>query len=194
MTDITTIPRRPKPNRPRWGWTAWEATVGYIAQHHSPDATLKLEIHPMAHVIGWGATLSWGGQREAVTEMHSFPGALTTLWQKVEQSHDIFKSLDALAKRPADYGDDHWLDEQTYAIFSRLVNATDTVLTGDWQIIMTYRPVDMPDKRHQTRLIAQSGAISRAGRGPTLREACRSLYHNVAPVYQMVTESNHTPK
>jgi hypothetical protein len=61
---------------------------------------------------------------------------------------------------------------------------TDTVFQGDWLIVLVYRSVAEPDKRLQTRLIAEQAAVNRGGNGATLRDACRDLYHNAAPIYK----------
>jgi hypothetical protein len=61
---------------------------------------------------------------------------------------------------------------------------TDTVFQGDWLIVVVYRPVGEPDKRLQTRLIAEHIEVNRGGNGATLRDACRDLYHKAAPIYQ----------
>jgi hypothetical protein len=184
MAEEKTFAERPVPKRPQWGWLAWEATVGYIHQQHSPDATLKLQIYPMKHFIGWAASLTWGDNSELVDDQTSFADALNGLWSLVEQNHEIVDSLDAATRRPKGYADDQWLDEATYDVFSRLVNTTDTVFKGDWQIILLYRPIESPEKRIQTRLLADNNAVNRGGSGPTLRDACRSLFHNAAPIYQ----------
>jgi hypothetical protein len=163
---------------------AWEATVGYIHQHHSPDATLKLEIYPMDYIMGWAASLSWSDWQESVRDQQSFADSLNKLWHQVDQNHDLIDSLEMAVRRPINYGDDEWLDELTYEAFSRLVNTTDTIFMGDWQIIILYRPVESPNNRVQTRLIADRTVVNRGGNGPTLRDACRHLFHNAAPIYQ----------
>lgn len=175
---------RPVPKRPKWGWLAWEATVGYIHQKHNSDATLKLEVYPMEYIMGWSASLSWGDWQESVSDQQSFADALNSLWKKVEQNHNLLNSLEAAVRRPVSYGDDEWLDEVTYEAFSRLINTTDTIFQGDWQIIFLYRPVEKAEKRVQTRLIADNSVVNRGGNGPTLRDACRQLFHNAAPIYQ----------
>jgi hypothetical protein len=175
---------RPVPKRPRWGWMAWEATVGYIHQYHSPDAMLKLEIYPMDYIMGWAASLSWSEKQETVRDQQSFADALNQLWKLVEQNHNLVNSLEMAVRRPVNYGDDDWLDEPTYEAFSRLVNTSDTIFQGDWQIIILYRPIEVANKRVQTRLIADGTVVNNSGNGPTLRDACRQLFHNAAPIYQ----------
>jgi hypothetical protein len=172
------------PQRPRWGWQAWEATVGYISTQHSPDATLTLQIYPMPYVIGWAAALTWGEQREHVSDHYSLGDALGRLWHQVYSEYpNMLDHPIVLARAPRGYNDDQWLENTTYAIFSRLVHTTDTVFRGDWRIIVLYRPVEKPDKRVQARLLAEKNSVQRAAWGPTLHDACRTLFHNAAPIY-----------
>ncbi|MDQ7027428.1 MAG: hypothetical protein Q9P01_14680 [Anaerolineae bacterium] len=183
MNDVTQH-IRPAPKRPRWGWLAWEATVGYISQYHSPDATLKIEVYPGKHIVNWAASLTWGGNTEEVRDCLSLAEVLSSLWSEVEKHQDLFHSFDAAVRRPTNYADDDWLDEHTYEGLSRLIHVTDTVFQGDWLIVIVYRPVDEPDQRLKTRLIAEHIEVNRGGNGATLRNACRDLYHKAAPIYQ----------
>ncbi|MGJ3238339.1 MAG: hypothetical protein ACFE0Q_06500 [Anaerolineae bacterium] len=183
MSDEKTHAQRPTPRRPKHLWYAWEATVGHIHSNHSADATLRLTIHPLEHYIGWGASLTWGTQREAVDEKVDFAIALNDLWAVIEQNHQVIKTLEAAARRPVNYADDQVLDAPTYQVFSSLINTTDTLFRGDWQILIIYRPIETADKRVQARLTADRHKVNRAGNGPTLREACRSLLRNTASVF-----------
>jgi len=184
MSEIKTHHARPMPQRPKWGWQAWEATVGYLGTRHNPDATLKLDIYPMQYVIGWAATLSWGEERENVSDQISLADVLRELWEKTLHNHlDLFKNPIVVARTPRGYNDDQWLAVATHEIFSRLVHTTDTVFQGDWRIIVLYRPVERPEKRVQARLLAENNSVQRAGWGPTLHDACRALFHNAAPIY-----------
>lgn len=180
-----TMPERPPfPQRPRSGWAAWSATVGYIAQQYSPDATLKIEIYPMEHIIGWKASLTWGEHEVMVEDRHSLAMVLSALWQRVETLYHIFETPEDAIRKPAGFDDDNWLDERTYEVFSRLVNVTDTVFRGNWKVVVLYRPIEDPERRVQTRLIADDVKVNRGGFGPTLRDASRDLYHKAAVVYQ----------
>jgi len=184
MSDVSTHHARPLPQRPKWGWQAWEATVGYLSTQYNPDATLTLQIYPMPYVIGWTAALSWGEEREIVNDHYSLADALSILWHQVSTEHaDVFDTPIVQARAPRGYNDDQWLETATYEIFSRLVHTTDTVFQGDWRIIVLYRPVETPDKRVQARLLAEKNSVQRAGWGPTLHDACRALFHNAAPIY-----------
>jgi hypothetical protein len=175
---------RPVPKRPKSGWLAWEATLGYIQHHHSPDATLKMEVYPGEVIVSWAASLSWGNNFEEVRDKTSLADVLGSLWEQVIQTHDIFLTLDAAIRSPLKYADDVWLDAATYDALSRLVHVTDTVFQGDWLVVVVYRPVEVPGKRLQTRLLAENKIVNRGGNGPTLRDACRDLYQKAAPVYQ----------
>lgn len=177
---------RPAPRRPKYGWSAWEATVGYIAQHDSPDATLKLEMYPLEYVIGWSATLTWGQEIESASDENSLADALSKLWQEVESHHRLLKDFDAASRRPANYDYDNWLDRPTFDALSNLVHLTDLVFEGDWRVIILYRPVETPKMRLQTRLLGDNSKISRGGNGATLREACRDLYVKSAPLFQKI--------
>jgi hypothetical protein len=191
MDDERTQAERPAPRRPKYGWLAWEATVGYIAQNHSPDATLKMEISPNDHIIAWMASLAWGDNYEEVINKHSLADVLSSLWQQVDANHpNLLKTYEAITRRPMMYDDDSWLDEQSYDALSRLVHVTDTVFQGDWQVIVMYRPVEAPDKRLQSRLIADDNHVNRGGQGATLRDACRDVYRKAAPIYQAYRHRN----
>jgi hypothetical protein len=180
-----TIRNRPTLPRPRFGWQAWEATAGYIANQYSPDATLKIEIYPIGEIVGWAASFSWGEHQEGVQDRISFGDALTTLWHEVEAHHVLqFKTLEAASRRPLNYADDQWLDDPTMEVFSRLVGVTEVAFKGDWHIIIVYQPVESADGRVQARLLAQQGNIQIGGRGATLRDACRATFHNAAAKYR----------
>lgn len=183
MVNEQTHAQRPVPRRPKHLWYAWEATVGHIHTNHSADATLRLTIQPLEHYIGWSASLTWGGDSEKVEDAVGFEIALNDLWSVVDHNHNLLDTFEAATRRPADYADDSILDEPTYTVFSNLVNSTDTVFQGDWQIMITYRPIETADKRVQTRLSADNHKVNKAGSGPTLREACRNLLRNAAPVF-----------
>jgi hypothetical protein len=162
---------------------AWEATVGYISSHHSPDATLKLQVTSLAADLRWSASLSWGGQFEEARDRTQLVEALRDLWHEVELSHEIFTAPEDAVKRPVNYADDAWFDDRTTETLDRLVQVTQTVFEDDWQIIIIYQPVESPDKRLQARLLAENNIVHVGGRGPSLREACANLYHNAAREY-----------
>lgn len=190
MTDDTiTKDSRPMPQRPTLGWKAWEATVGYIVTQHSPDAILKMQVYPMSEQIRWAASLTWGHNAESVREASSLPRVLKALWNKVEQEHDIFHTLEAATKRPAMYMDNRWIDASTQEMLDRLVTITHKSFGDDWLIMIMYRPVESANDRLQARLLASNNSVHRSGRGPSLRDACRDLYHNTIPNFNINTQS-----
>jgi hypothetical protein len=184
MDDQKTQEKRPIPPRPRWGWFAWEATVGYIHDEYSPDAMLTLTMLPSAGVVMWGASLQWGEHHETVRDRVGFAIALGDLWRQVAAHHQIFKTLEAATRRPEGYDDDNWVDLSTLDVLTRLVGVTSTVFKEDWMLFVTYRPISVSNYRLQARLVARGVEVVRAGRGATLRDACRNLYHNATPDYK----------
>ncbi len=179
-----TVHKRPMPRRPRNGLKAWEATMGYISDQYSPDATLKLEIYPYAEdEIAWAASVSWAQNVESVEDRPSAAAALCDLWLEVSHNHSIFKTLEAAIKSPANYDEDNWLDERTADAFDRLICVADAMYKDDWLLIFIYQPVQSPDTRVQARLLARDNSIRVGGRGPSLHDACNKLYHNAASSY-----------
>jgi hypothetical protein len=179
MTD-STHHARPAPNRPEYGFLAWQATVGYIASEHSPDALLTITASPRVDVIQWQAALSWGRHAEQVVNQPSLGTALNALWRIVDRHHTVFKTIEAASRKPVHYADNAWLDTDTTAALDRLLHSAVNAFGGDWRLIMVYQPVENPSARVQVRLSARDNAISAGGRGSTLRDACRSLFRNAA--------------
>lgn len=169
----------PVPNRPRLGWAAWEATIGHIQTAHSADATLTLSMYPLGEVVAWGASLTWGQHQVSVIDKVGLSVALSDLWAEVERTYErLLVTFEAVRRRPAGYSDDAWLDTPTLDMISRLVGVTATVFGADWWLMVSYRPTEEARERVVARLVARNGTIARGGRGATLREACRDLYHN----------------
>lgn len=186
-----TQPNRPFPKRPEDGFLAWQATIGYISTHHSPDVLLQVEAYPsVGHGIAWRASLSWGGHHEMVSDYPSLPSALRELWLVVEKNHTIFRSpIDAI-RRPYGYHDHEWFDEATLDILHRLIHTTQNVFKEDWRILWVYQPSEMPDVRVQMRMLAIQMTYQASGRGASLLDAGRELFRNAAPVYQRYLESS----
>ncbi len=174
--------------RQPWGWFAWLAVVGYVQEAHSPDVTLGLEMYPREGVVLWASELAFGGDRVEVRDKFGFGPVLNDLWEVAAATFAIFTAPHLLVQPPTGYDDDQWVDAATLDALTRLVGVTSTVFKEDWRLIVYYRPVPTPSERIQARLIAKRGAVSRAGRGATLRDACRSLFHNAAPDYKRNTE------
>lgn len=185
MSD--TIPNRPgaMPNRPKTGLAAWEATVGYIAVEHNPDALLTLRAYPTGEddLTAWGAALEWGKNAEQVTDMPTLADALRQLWKVVDQGHVIFLKTEDAIRKPSGYTEFDWLDPDTRDALDRLTWVLRVVFNDDWMIIIIYRPVDNPDVRVQMRLIAQDDSIHIGGRGASVRDAATQLYRNATPYF-----------
>ncbi len=182
--DDDTLSKPPQPLRPEWGWSAWMATVGYLAAHHSPDARLRLQVYQRPdHLLIWSAALLWGDNAEQVQERASYAAALRDLWREVCNYHTIFKSEQERVLQPQDYREDRWLDEKTNDVLERLLRVTEAVFAGDWRLLIVYQPGEQPDNRVLARMLAKETHVQRAGRGPTLRDACRNLYQNTAGTY-----------
>ena len=179
--NSSTIAKRPFPNRPKNGLMAWEATMGYISSNHSPDAMLKIQIYPADQgEVLWAASASWGPIEEYVQDLPLAAHALRELWLQIAANHVIFKAAEAAVKSPINYNDDEWLDERTASTVDRMIKVAQTVYHGDWLIMIIYQPVENPDTRVQARLIANDNSVQIGGRGPSIREACHSLYQSAA--------------
>lgn len=181
MTDIATVGKRPLPSRPPLGWLAWEATLGYISAHHSPDATLKLEVLSGQPIL-WNASVVWGTHKEVVTGYETVSAVLADLWLTVEAHHVIFNFPEAAIKRPTNYKANEWLDERSEQALSRLIQTTNAVF-ADWALLFIYRPIEVATLRTQSRLIASQQTVTIAGSGPTLFDACVSLYQHATPAF-----------
>lgn len=184
VDDSKTQPKRPLPKRPQWGWVAWEATVGYIYEEYSPDVMLSLSAYPKHGITLWDSRLTWGQNAGWVEGRIGLEIALQDLWLTISQHHRIFKTVEAQERRPEGYDDTNWFDSLTLETISRLVGVTATVFEGDWSLIVTYRPIETPLQRVQARLVAHQNQVVRGGMGATLRDACRSLFHNTTPDYK----------
>lgn len=185
----STQPNRPLPKRPEDGFSAWQATLGYINTHHSPDVLLQVEAYPYSKGVAWAASLTWGAHREAIEDYPSLPSVLRELWLIVERNHAIFRSpIDAM-RRPYGYHDHEWFDEATLDILLRLIHTTHDVFGGDWRILWAYQPSEMPDVRVQMRLLAIHMTYRVSSHGASLLDAGRDLFRNAAPVYQTYLES-----
>lgn len=181
----STAPMRPLPNRPRYGWMAWEATAGYMSAHLSPDVILKLSAYPHddgSNVL-WAASVTWANEHEEVDDLSEPHEALAQLWKRVDLAHNIFGKTEDAIKRPAHYHDNQWFDSWTIEILQRLVRVTNAVFKTDWIIVLVYRPVETMDSRIQARLLANDNAVHVGGRGSSLGDGCRQLYHNAAPIF-----------
>lgn len=182
MADHDTAHSIPLPKRPPTGLQAWLATIGYISAEYSADAALTIRAVPAVEErIGWAAEATWGHNRESVDNQPTLHSALRELWKLVERNHVIFKSMEAATRRPANYRDDDWLDTDTRAMLDRLIMVTRAACGDNWRLMIIYQALDNPDLRVQARLMAKDRQVG--GRAPSIREACRDLYRNAAPVF-----------
>lgn len=183
----STAPMRPLPNRPRYGWMAWEATAGYMSVHLSPDVMLKLWAFPNKDAessVLWNASITWAQEHEQVDNFTAPHQALAQLWRVVDQAHSIFGMTEDAVKRPAHYKDSDWFDSWTAELMQRLVRVTHAVFKKDWTLVLVYRPTEAMDGRIQARLIADNNQVQVGGRGSSLGDGCRQLYHNAAITYK----------
>ncbi len=171
--------------RPVGGWTAWQMTLGYISQHHSPDASLTLQARAVAATdqLLWSAALEWGQRRESVVEEESPGAALACLWQTVACYHDVFLTPDDAWRAPVDYGESEWVDPSIIEGVRRVLAMMGKISGQNWRLILVYQPAEMPAQRVQVRLIAGDGVRCAGGFGPTLLQAIRELFRSVVPVF-----------
>jgi hypothetical protein len=182
MSAELPLNRRPAA-RPETGFLAWQATLGYISAHHSPDAVLKLQIVPGEGGDRYTASVSWSRVEESAVDQPSLAAALTALWQIVDRSHILFQTEDDHYRRPANYGEREWIDADTRDILDRLLVTTRMVFQDEWQIVAFYQPTDAAEMRVQMRLLARGNKVGVGGRGPSLLEATRALFRNAAPFF-----------
>lgn len=186
----TTQSKRPSPLRPPYGFIAWQMTLGYICNHRSPDAVLKLEAYPSAEEgVLWAASASWGRAEESVRDKTSIAAALGNLWQEVDRNHIVFGTPEDAVRRPSGYEDHEWLDANTADILQRLILTAQTGLKKDWLLVIIYQPTEAPVTRVQGRLLAQDNRA--AGQGGSLIEALRELFRNATPLFANVTDEDN---
>jgi hypothetical protein len=180
----TLLPLPPRWRRPENGFIAWQVTLGYINQHHSPDARLKLEAYPVEQTVLWQGTVSWGTNSESVTDQPSLSEALRMLWLEVDRYHQIFGSAteDEQDSRPSGFADTEWLDLSTQDVLHRLLWMISTAFKADWRLVLVYQPAEVPAERVQMRLALPTGT-SAGGRGGNLIEALRDGFRNAIPAF-----------
>jgi hypothetical protein len=183
MTTDDTIIMRPVPRRPETGLGAWLATVGYLAAEYNPDALLALRATPSPdHAVVWTASVSWGHEHYSVERSDGqLAEALRGLWLLVEREHQLFKTLEAAARRPAGYPPERWIDGETEETLSQLIRIVRPAFALDWSLIIIYKPIELPALRVQARLIARGSSVQLSGGGSTIRTACHALLRHAAP-------------
>lgn len=170
--------------RPADGWSAWQATLGYISQRHSPDAVLMALVQPDERgALVWSAAVMWGQRCERVTQAESISGALAALWQTVDRYHRVFVSPADAVRAPAGYADGQWFDASTLDVMRRVLWLIGSVFGQDWLAVLVYRPAETPARRVQMRLVAGSESLRVGGYGPTLLDALRDVFRRAAPAF-----------
>lgn len=178
-----TLNARPMPQRPANGLLAWEATIGYLRLQYRLDASLTLRALAMGDMITWNAYAVWGQNTEQVTDKPSMTAALRDLWSVVDRKHVIFESREAMLRRPANYGDDEWLDAVTRKVFNQMIELFQIACAPAWTLTLIYEPVEMADVRFQARLITERDSLNMLGQGATLQAACRDLLRVTAQMH-----------
>lgn len=184
-----TIHARPLPKRPANGLLAWQATIAYISNEYSADASLSFRAYPQGKGFGWGASVSWSGENLSVRDFPALGLALEALWLETESRYDLLKTPEALARRPAEYRADQWLDAQTEYILERLLQTTARVFDRDWALALFYQPIEQPAARVHGFLMAKEGKVRIRGQGPALEDACRDLFRSAAKDYAAFSKS-----
>lgn len=174
-----TLKSRPMPQRPSTGLLAWESTIGYIRNQYHLDVTLTLQATPEAGSISWQAIAVWGQNSEQVGDKLTLADALRDLWRQIDRKHIIFESREALIRRPTNYADHEWLDDDTRIMLNQTLDVILVACAPVWTLTFIYQPVEMPDLRFQAGLTAHN-AVQLLERGPTLQAACRELYRRLA--------------
>lgn len=196
MNTDDTIIMRPVPSRPETGLAAWLATVGYLASEYNPDALLALRATPGPdHAVVWAASVSWGHERYTSERGDGqLAEALRSLWLLVEREHQLFKTLEAAARRPAGYPPERWLDGETEETLNQLIRIIRPAFALDWSLIIIYKPIELPTLRVQARLIARGSSVQLSGSGSTIRAACHDLLRHAAPgIFASVTRHTDSP-
>jgi hypothetical protein len=185
MSDETRPTRPDEMSRPKTGLAAWIATIGYIAQHHSPDVMLTVQGRPDKDNRDghWSASLEWGDNRVDVAPQPAFQQALQALWEQIEKHYPIFKSPEDALRKPAGYGEFDWVDADTKDALDRLISVSRVVLRDNWSLILIYQPTDRADHRVQMRLVAPDNDVYVSGRGATFRDAANQLQRNATPYF-----------
>lgn len=181
--DITeTIYSAPLPRRPETGLLAWQATIGYINLQYNLDARLELMVQPNEADQNWSAAAEWGQNHEEAVDEPTIGAALRELWNEISRKHIIFASREAVARKPAGYADDEWLDKETSLLLSRLLDAARLVYKTEWRLKLSYQSIELPNARFHADLHSPTNVLS--GRSGTLREACREIYRQLGEEFQ----------
>lgn len=180
---MTEDPKKVTPPRPTTGFQAWQATIGHITHHISPDAELRVQAFSREARVIWSAEVKWGSKQEIVTDQPSLATALRILWHQVRRQHRIFERVEDAIKSPQDFDDAEWLDMATQESLQRVVWVTQTSFPGDWHLVLVYRAVELPSARIRMRLIAKNNTIAVGSGGSSLLDTCHQLFQNATPYF-----------
>lgn len=177
-----TIVSRPMPARPSNGLLAWQATMGYLSIQYNLDSSLCIEVRPgdLGAVL-WSASAVWGQNKQQVSRRPTLPAALRDLWREIDRNHVIFESREALLRRPVNYSDNEWLDQDTQSLLDRTLEIASSVYGSDWHLTLTYQPVELPAVRFTANLNARRDTVTSSGQGAGMRQALHDLFRNAAP-------------
>lgn len=172
---------------------AWQATVGYICKHHSPDAVLFLKVSPFDDgSMMWSAGVEWGEVREYVEAASSLPLALMSLWQHVDERHRIFLTPEEADRSPAGYAEHDWLDVPTQDSLHRLMWTTHNIYQTGWKLVIMYQPIEEVESRVEMVLTSPDDEHHLTVRGNTLLSACRRLFRNAAPHFVLYSQKSNS--
>lgn len=181
--------------RPPTGFMAWQSTVGYLSKHHGSDATLYLLITPMPDdSISWSASVNWAHTQERVAGQPSISSALSTLWARVSERHDVFLNANDAIRAPAGYEASDWLDIATLDILQRIIMTMQSVVSGEWSLAIMYQPSEDADNRLELSLKTSDESVMGLIRDHTLLDACRKLFRRVVPQVVEVIQNRATPE
>lgn len=183
MTEDQSKANRPQPPRPTTGFQAWQATIGHISTHISPDAQLRIRAFSREARVIWSADVKWGNKLEEVTDQPSLATALRLLWEQVNRQHRIFDRKEDTVKSPDNFNDAEWLDMATQESLQRVVWVTQTAFPGDWHLVIVYRAVELQSARIRMRLIAKNNTIAVGSGGASLLDTCHRLFQNATPYF-----------
>ena len=177
-------PNKRSSRRPPTGWEAWQLTIAYISNYHSPDAILKLQVTPQSDgSLCWSSSLTWGQHDEKVNCQNSLAQALSQLWQQVDRFHYIFENPEDAVRSPIDYDDLDWLDMDTQEVLHRLIWMTKMSFKHDWSLILVYEPTEDVATRVKMRILALENVVQVGGTGNSLKSATHSVFRNAGTAY-----------
>lgn len=168
-------------------FAAWQSTVGYICQHHSPDVILKLQVQTGPQLL-WTATVTWEHNNETVKDCTSLGEALTRLWRQVDQHHVIFPRQEDAWRRPIGYAEHEVLDVSTQDVLHRFIWTTQSIFNNEWSLVIFYQPTEVVDARVNMRLFAHNYKVGVGSKGASLLDAAHELFRKAIPIFAEYAE------